>query len=196
MLHFCIFWVMNVARILLEICPLFMFLVFCLNIYTFLSFSVAFHGLQLRIKREPHSPCTDLGSACSQERPFRLHYGEKCLYNIRYAAPECTNPLTHSHTHALFKNQIWYMTGNCCITYIHMLDMLDCNVWEKFVRNHKCFCTKAVKINSKLYTSSCRRDTNIIYFGLQIQPQQLVWEIWVINGLNLSTYICNSYYTV
>uniref|UniRef100_A0A9J8D361 ETS variant transcription factor 1 n=1 Tax=Cyprinus carpio carpio TaxID=630221 RepID=A0A9J8D361_CYPCA len=43
---------------------------------------VAFHGLQLRIKREPHSPCTDLGSACSQERPFRLHYGEKCLYNI------------------------------------------------------------------------------------------------------------------
>uniref|UniRef100_A0A8C2HQA2 ETS variant transcription factor 1 n=1 Tax=Cyprinus carpio TaxID=7962 RepID=A0A8C2HQA2_CYPCA len=58
-------------------------LVFCLNICTFVSFSVAFHGLQLRIKREPHSPCTDLGSACSQERPFRIHYGEKCLYNIR-----------------------------------------------------------------------------------------------------------------
>ncbi|XP_042627379.1 ETS translocation variant 1-like isoform X2 [Cyprinus carpio] len=48
----------------------------------FQSENLAFHGLQLRIKREPHSPCTDLGSACSQERPFRLHYGEKCLYNI------------------------------------------------------------------------------------------------------------------
>ncbi|XP_052432765.1 ETS translocation variant 1 isoform X11 [Carassius gibelio] len=48
----------------------------------FQSENLAFHGLQLRIKREPHSPCTDLGSACSQERPFRIHYGEKCLYNI------------------------------------------------------------------------------------------------------------------
>ncbi|TSN03416.1 ETS translocation variant 1 [Bagarius yarrelli] len=43
---------------------------------------VAFHGLHLRIKREPHSPCANLGSACSQERPFKLHYGEKCMYNI------------------------------------------------------------------------------------------------------------------
>ncbi|KAI5099116.1 ETS translocation variant 1 isoform X1 [Silurus meridionalis] len=44
--------------------------------------NLAFHGLQLRIKREPHSPCANLGSACSQERPFKLHYGEKCMYNI------------------------------------------------------------------------------------------------------------------
>ncbi|KAG9264961.1 ETS translocation variant 1 isoform X1 [Astyanax mexicanus] len=48
----------------------------------FQSENLAFHGLQLRIKREPHSPCAELGSACSQERPFKLHYGEKCLYNI------------------------------------------------------------------------------------------------------------------
>lgn len=44
---------------------------------------VAFHGLQLKIKKEPHSPCSELGSTCGQERPFKLHYGEKCLYNIR-----------------------------------------------------------------------------------------------------------------
>nr|XP_046171043.1 LOW QUALITY PROTEIN: ETS translocation variant 1-like [Oncorhynchus gorbuscha] len=44
--------------------------------------NLAFHGLQLKIKKEPHSPCSELGSACSQERPFKLHYGEKCLYNI------------------------------------------------------------------------------------------------------------------
>ncbi|XP_056330079.1 ETS translocation variant 1 [Danio aesculapii] len=48
----------------------------------FQSENLGLHGLQLRLKREPHSPCADLGSACSQERPFRLHYGEKCLYNI------------------------------------------------------------------------------------------------------------------
>ncbi|XP_026881445.2 ETS translocation variant 1 isoform X2 [Electrophorus electricus] len=48
----------------------------------FQSENLAFHGLHLRIKREPHSPCTELGSACSQDRPFKLHYGEKCLYNI------------------------------------------------------------------------------------------------------------------
>ncbi|XP_010888204.1 ETS translocation variant 1 isoform X10 [Esox lucius] len=46
--------------------------------------NLAFHGLQLKIKKEPHSPCSELGSTCSQERPFKLHYGEKCLYNIRF----------------------------------------------------------------------------------------------------------------
>uniref|UniRef100_A0A8C9T3V5 ETS variant transcription factor 1 n=1 Tax=Scleropages formosus TaxID=113540 RepID=A0A8C9T3V5_SCLFO len=43
---------------------------------------VAFHGLQLKIKKEPHSPCSEQSSACSQDRPFKLSYGEKCLYNI------------------------------------------------------------------------------------------------------------------
>ena len=47
------------------------------------SSTVAFHGLQLKIKKEPHSPCSELGSNCSQDRPFKLQYGEKCLYNIR-----------------------------------------------------------------------------------------------------------------
>uniref|UniRef100_A0A4W2I248 ETS variant transcription factor 1 n=1 Tax=Bos indicus x Bos taurus TaxID=30522 RepID=A0A4W2I248_BOBOX len=44
--------------------------------------SVAFHGLPLKIKKEPHSPCSELGSACSQEQPFKFSYGEKCLYNV------------------------------------------------------------------------------------------------------------------
>uniref|UniRef100_A0A667GSM8 ETS variant transcription factor 1 n=1 Tax=Lynx canadensis TaxID=61383 RepID=A0A667GSM8_LYNCA len=43
---------------------------------------VAFHGLPLKIKKEPHSPCSELGSACSQEQPFKFSYGEKCLYNV------------------------------------------------------------------------------------------------------------------
>ncbi|XP_030638068.1 ETS translocation variant 1 isoform X1 [Chanos chanos] len=51
----------------------------------FQSENLAFHSFQLKIKREPHSPCAELGSSCSQERHFKLHYGEKCLYNIRYA---------------------------------------------------------------------------------------------------------------
>ncbi len=46
---------------------------------------VAFHGLQLKIKRELHSPCSELSSNCSQERPFKLQYGEKCPYNVRWA---------------------------------------------------------------------------------------------------------------
>ncbi|KAG7469637.1 hypothetical protein MATL_G00131000 [Megalops atlanticus] len=48
----------------------------------FQSENLAFHGLQLKIKKEPHSPCSELSSACSQEQPFKLSYGEKCLYNI------------------------------------------------------------------------------------------------------------------
>ncbi|KAM4600838.1 ETS translocation variant 1 isoform 4-T4 [Polymixia lowei] len=46
--------------------------------------NLAFHGLQLKIKKEPHSPCSELSSNCSQDRPFKLHYGEKCLYNARF----------------------------------------------------------------------------------------------------------------
>ncbi|KAM9851449.1 ETS translocation variant 1 isoform 3-T3 [Aulostomus maculatus] len=42
--------------------------------------NLAFHGLQLKIKRELHSPCSELSSNCSQERPFKLQYGEKCPY--------------------------------------------------------------------------------------------------------------------
>uniref|UniRef100_A0A3B3SJY8 ETS variant transcription factor 1 n=1 Tax=Paramormyrops kingsleyae TaxID=1676925 RepID=A0A3B3SJY8_9TELE len=45
---------------------------------------VAFHGLQLKIKRESQSPCLELSHACSQDRPFKLSYGEKCLFNIRF----------------------------------------------------------------------------------------------------------------
>ncbi|XP_042325241.1 LOW QUALITY PROTEIN: ETS translocation variant 1-like [Sceloporus undulatus] len=44
--------------------------------------SLAFHGLPLKIKKEPHSPCSELSSACSQEQPFKFNYGEKCLYNV------------------------------------------------------------------------------------------------------------------
>uniref|UniRef100_A0A8C0VFB2 ETS variant transcription factor 1 n=1 Tax=Cyanistes caeruleus TaxID=156563 RepID=A0A8C0VFB2_CYACU len=44
--------------------------------------SLAFHGLPVKIKKEPHSPCSELGSACSQEQPFKFSYGEKCLYNV------------------------------------------------------------------------------------------------------------------
>ncbi|XP_053183388.1 ETS translocation variant 1 isoform X2 [Scomber japonicus] len=46
--------------------------------------NLAFHGLQLKIKRELHSPCSELSSNCSQERPFKLQYGEKCPYNVRF----------------------------------------------------------------------------------------------------------------
>uniref|UniRef100_A0A2I3TQD8 ETS variant transcription factor 1 n=2 Tax=Pan TaxID=9596 RepID=A0A2I3TQD8_PANTR len=46
------------------------------------SGGVAFHGLPLKIKKEPHSPCSEIGSACSQEQPFKFSYGEKCLYNV------------------------------------------------------------------------------------------------------------------
>uniref|UniRef100_A0A4W3HHV8 ETS variant transcription factor 1 n=1 Tax=Callorhinchus milii TaxID=7868 RepID=A0A4W3HHV8_CALMI len=46
--------------------------------------SVAFHGLPLKIKKEPQSPCSELSSACSHEPPFKFSYGEKCLYNVRF----------------------------------------------------------------------------------------------------------------
>ncbi|XP_048882584.1 ETS translocation variant 1 isoform X2 [Brienomyrus brachyistius] len=50
--------------------------------------NLAFHGLQLKIKRESHSPCLELSHACSQDRPFKLSYGEKCLYNISAYEPK------------------------------------------------------------------------------------------------------------
>ncbi|KAK6326215.1 hypothetical protein J4Q44_G00018600 [Coregonus suidteri] len=74
--------------------------------------NLAFHGLQLKIKKEPHSPCSELGSTCNQERPFKLHYGEKCLYNISAyqqhkhptgmkpsspATPPCSTPVSPLH---------------------------------------------------------------------------------------------------
>ncbi|XP_031642559.1 ETS translocation variant 1 isoform X1 [Oncorhynchus kisutch] len=74
--------------------------------------NLAFHGLQLKIKKEPHSPCSELGSTCGQERPFKLHYGEKCLYNISAyqqhkhptgmkpsspATPPCSTPVSPLH---------------------------------------------------------------------------------------------------
>ncbi|XP_023658251.1 ETS translocation variant 1 isoform X1 [Paramormyrops kingsleyae] len=49
---------------------------------------VAFHGLQLKIKRESQSPCLELSHACSQDRPFKLSYGEKCLFNISAYEPK------------------------------------------------------------------------------------------------------------
>ncbi|CAH6777992.1 Etv1 [Phodopus roborovskii] len=48
------------------------------------SLLLAFHGLPLKIKKEPQSPCSELGSACSQEQPFKFSYGEKCLYSVRF----------------------------------------------------------------------------------------------------------------
>ncbi|XP_057690261.1 ETS translocation variant 1 isoform X1 [Corythoichthys intestinalis] len=62
--------------------------------------TLAFHGLQLKIKRELHSPCSELSSTCSQERPFKLQYGEKCLYNIsayeqkQHAGMKPSSPVT------------------------------------------------------------------------------------------------------
>ncbi|XP_028834811.1 ETS translocation variant 1 isoform X2 [Denticeps clupeoides] len=77
----------------------------------FQSENLAFHSLQLKIKKEPHSPCTELGTACSQERPYKLHYGEKCLYNISAykqkhlagmkpsspTTPPCSTPVSPLH---------------------------------------------------------------------------------------------------
>ncbi|KAK6491395.1 ETS translocation variant 1-like [Huso huso] len=44
--------------------------------------NLAFHGLPLKIKKEPQSPCSELSSTCSQEQPFQFSYGEKCLCNV------------------------------------------------------------------------------------------------------------------
>uniref|UniRef100_A0A8D3E8D0 ETS variant transcription factor 1 n=1 Tax=Scophthalmus maximus TaxID=52904 RepID=A0A8D3E8D0_SCOMX len=72
---------------------------------------LAFHGLQLKIKRELHSPCSELSSNCSQERPFKLQYGEKCPYNVSAyeqkqpagmkpsspVTPPCSTPVSPLH---------------------------------------------------------------------------------------------------
>ncbi|KAL6082702.1 hypothetical protein STEG23_019014, partial [Scotinomys teguina] len=66
--------------------------------------SLAFHGLPLKIKKEPHSPCSELGSACSQEQPFKFSYGEKCLYSVSaydqkpHVGMRPSNPPTPSST--------------------------------------------------------------------------------------------------
>ncbi|XP_073485628.1 ETS translocation variant 1 isoform X3 [Aquarana catesbeiana] len=44
--------------------------------------NLAFHGVPVKIKKEPHSPCSELNTTCSQEQPFKFSYGEKCLYNV------------------------------------------------------------------------------------------------------------------
>uniref|UniRef100_A0A672Z1A9 ETS variant transcription factor 1 n=1 Tax=Sphaeramia orbicularis TaxID=375764 RepID=A0A672Z1A9_9TELE len=73
--------------------------------------NLAFHGLQLKIKKELHSPCLELSSTCSQERPFKLQYGEKCPYNISAyeqkqpagmkpaspVTPPCSTPVSPLH---------------------------------------------------------------------------------------------------
>ncbi|XP_014184655.1 ETS translocation variant 1 isoform X3 [Simochromis diagramma] len=73
--------------------------------------NLAFHGLQLKIKRELHSPCSELSSNCSQERPFKLQYGEKCPYSISAyeqkqptgmkpsspVTPPCSTPVSPLH---------------------------------------------------------------------------------------------------
>ncbi|XP_050932198.1 ETS translocation variant 1 isoform X3 [Lates calcarifer] len=73
--------------------------------------NLAFHGLQLKIKRELHSPCSELSSNCSQERPFKLQYGEKCPYNVSAyeqkqpagmkpsspVTPPCSTPVSPLH---------------------------------------------------------------------------------------------------
>ncbi|XP_041040248.1 ETS translocation variant 1 isoform X2 [Carcharodon carcharias] len=50
----------------------------------FQSENLAFHGLPLKIKKEPQSPCSELSTACSHEQPFKFSYEEKCLYNVRF----------------------------------------------------------------------------------------------------------------
>ncbi|KAJ3598145.1 hypothetical protein NHX12_001659 [Muraenolepis orangiensis] len=72
--------------------------------------NLAFHALHLKIKREPHSPCSELGSNCCQDRPFKIHYGDKCLYNISAyeqnpssmkpsspVTPPCSTPVSPLH---------------------------------------------------------------------------------------------------
>ncbi|XP_059828612.1 ETS translocation variant 1 isoform X1 [Hypanus sabinus] len=70
----------------------------------FQSENLAFHGLSLKIKKEPQSPCSELSTACSHEQPFKFSYGEKCLYNVSAydqkppAGLKLSNPPTPSST--------------------------------------------------------------------------------------------------
>ncbi|XP_043545774.1 ETS translocation variant 1 isoform X1 [Chiloscyllium plagiosum] len=70
----------------------------------FQSENLAFHGLPLKIKKEPQSPCSELSTACSHEQPFKFSYGEKCLYNVSAydqkppAGLKPSNPPTPSST--------------------------------------------------------------------------------------------------
>uniref|UniRef100_A0A8C6LU58 ETS variant transcription factor 1 n=1 Tax=Nothobranchius furzeri TaxID=105023 RepID=A0A8C6LU58_NOTFU len=83
----------------------------CVCVFSSFSSVVAFHGLQLKIKRELHSPCSELSSNCSQERPFKLQYGEKYPYSISAyeqkqpagmkpsspVTPPCSTPVSPLH---------------------------------------------------------------------------------------------------
>ncbi|XP_041963456.1 ETS translocation variant 1 isoform X2 [Alosa sapidissima] len=61
----------------------------------FHSENLSFHHLHLKIKTEPHSPCAKLSTSCSHEPSYKLHYGEKCLYNISTpVSPHHASPLT------------------------------------------------------------------------------------------------------
>uniref|UniRef100_A0A8C6U8X4 ETS variant transcription factor 1 n=1 Tax=Neogobius melanostomus TaxID=47308 RepID=A0A8C6U8X4_9GOBI len=64
----------------------------------------------LKIKRELHSPCLELSATCSQERPLRLQYGDKCPYVSAYeqkqpagmkpsspVTPPCSSPVSPLH---------------------------------------------------------------------------------------------------
>lgn len=57
---------------------------------------MAFHGLQLKIKRELHSPCSELSSACFQDPALKLQYGGKRPYGFRWGPgrrqPVCDPP--------------------------------------------------------------------------------------------------------
>ncbi|XP_032901486.1 ETS translocation variant 1 isoform X1 [Amblyraja radiata] len=70
----------------------------------FQSENLAFHGLSLKIKKEPQSPCSELSTACSHEQPFKFSFGEKCLYNVSAydqkppAGLKPSNPPTPSST--------------------------------------------------------------------------------------------------
>ncbi|XP_041040247.1 ETS translocation variant 1 isoform X1 [Carcharodon carcharias] len=70
----------------------------------FQSENLAFHGLPLKIKKEPQSPCSELSTACSHEQPFKFSYEEKCLYNVSAydqkppAGLKPSNPPTPSST--------------------------------------------------------------------------------------------------
>ncbi|TWW79990.1 ETS translocation variant 1 [Takifugu flavidus] len=73
--------------------------------------NLAFHGLQLKIKRELHSPCSELSSNCFQEQQFKLQYGGKCPYSFSVyeqkppavmkvsspVTPPCSTPVSPLH---------------------------------------------------------------------------------------------------
>ncbi|KAL2085063.1 hypothetical protein ACEWY4_020581 [Coilia grayii] len=73
--------------------------------------NLSFHHFQLKIKTEPQSPCAKISTSCSQEPSYKLHYGEKYLYNIsaceqkhitgmkasNSVTPRCSTPMSPHH---------------------------------------------------------------------------------------------------